>query len=69
MSLEGISEAIMLVFDTLMNDSESADILEGIDSAGTDDELRDVLRVAIVRLDTYNPSVAKIAREKLRGFI
>lgn len=69
MSLEGISEAIMLVFDTLMNDSESAAIIEGIDSAGTDDELRDVLRVAIVRLDTYNPSVAKITREKLRGFI
>ena len=66
MDFDNVSEAIMLVFDTLINDSESVDILEAIDSAGSDDELKDGLRKAICRLDDYNPSVAKIVREKLR---
>lgn len=69
MDFDNVSEAIMLVFDTLVNDSESAGIIEAIDSVGSDDELKDGLRKAICRLDDYNPSVAKIVREKLRGFI
>ena len=68
MNFEGITQACLLVFDTLRDDEESQEIIELIDGADGDDAIKDGLRKAVARLDIVNPSVAKEVREKAKGF-
>jgi hypothetical protein len=68
MNFENISQACLLVFDTLRNDAESADIIKQIDTAETDEAIKDGLVKAVKRLDKVNPSVARIVREKTKDF-
>ncbi len=69
MNVEAISDASLLVYDTLKDDDESQEILEMIDEAGGDEELKEGLKRAVIRLDDVNPAVAKAVREKLKGFV
>jgi len=68
MSFGSISDACLLVFDTLKDDAPSQDIISLIDKADDDEAIKDGLRKAALRLDTINPAVAKAVREKARGF-
>jgi hypothetical protein len=68
MNFDAITDAISLVFDTLKNDEESKEIIEKIDKAESDSEIKEGLRLAADRLDAVNPSVAKVVREKAKGF-
>jgi len=68
MNFGNISDACLLVFDTLGEDEESAEIIEMIDSADGDSAIKEGLRKAVERLDIVNPAVAKVVREKAKGF-
>ena len=68
MNFNNVSEAIMLVFDTLRYDPESAEIIELIDTAEGDGAIKDSLRKAVKRLDVVNPAVSKTVQEKTKGF-
>jgi len=68
MNFEGISQACMLVFDTLRDDEESQEIIDLIDTAEGDDAIKSGLQKAVLRLDVVNPAVAKEVREKAKGF-
>lgn len=68
MNFDSITDACLLVFDTLKDDEESADLLEKIDTADGDSAIKEGLRDAVKRLDVVNPAVAKTVREKAKGF-
>lgn len=68
MNYDAISDACLLVYDTLKDDPESTDLIEEMDICDNDDSIKDGLRKAATRLDTLNPAVAKTIREKARGF-
>ncbi len=68
MNTQNISDACMLVFDTLRNDKDSVEIIELIDEAEGDTQIKDGLKKAAARLDIVNPAVAKTVREKAKGF-
>ena len=68
MSFDDITQACLLIFDTLKDDEEAQDIIELIDSAEGDDAIKEGLQKAVLRLDVINPAVAKEVREKAKGF-
>jgi len=70
MNYENITKACLLVFDILRHDDDLASkkTIELIDNAETDDEIRNGLREAVVRLDIIRPDIANEIREKTKGF-
>jgi len=68
MNFNNVSDAIMLVFDTLKDDPESVEIIELIDTAEGDEAIKDGLRKAVKRLDVVNLAVSKTVQEKAKGF-
>lgn len=68
MNFDKISDACLLVFDTLKDDNESSEIIELIDEADGDEAIKKGLKLAVERLDIVNPAVAKTVREKAKGF-
>lgn len=68
MNVDAISEACLLVYDTLKDDVESQGLIDEIDSGDDDDALKKGLRKAAERLDIVNPAVARTVREKAKGF-
>lgn len=68
MNFDSITDACLLVFDTLRDDEESVELLEKIDSADGDEAIKEGLRDAAKRLDIVNPAVARAVREKAKGF-
>ena len=68
MNFQQISDASLLVFDTLKDDSESQDIIAMIDEAEGDKDIKKGLQLAAERLDVVNPAVAKEIRVKAKGF-
>ena len=68
MNMDAISDACLLVYDTLKDDPESVECLTLIDEAVGDHQIKRGLVLAAKRLDVLNPAVAKVVREKAKGF-
>jgi hypothetical protein len=68
MDFENITQACLLVYDTLKDDPMSQELIEQIDSADGDESIVEGLRRAVIRLETVNPAVAREVREKAKGF-
>ncbi len=68
MNLNNITDACLLVYDTLRNDKESSELLILIDEGDGDEDIKKGLQEAVLRLDIVNPAVAKTVREKAKGF-
>jgi len=66
--MDAINDACLLVFDTLSNDPESEELIQQMDEAENDDDIKEGLRKAVLRLDEINPAVAKEVRAKAQGF-
>lgn len=69
MGFNDIGDAILLIFDTLRNDEESQYLIEEMDCADDDASLKSCIHRAVNRLDTVNPSVAKVIRDKTKGYM
>lgn len=67
-SFDKVQDAILLVFDTLKDDPESKGIIEQLDTAQEDAQLKDGLKKAVERLNVVNPAVAKEVKDKAKGF-
>jgi hypothetical protein len=68
MDFNSITKACLLAFDALRNDPESAAVVQFLDEAESDDELKEALRNAAFRLDVVNPAAATQVRELAKGF-
>ncbi len=68
MLLNSITTACLLAFDALRNDPESAAVVQFLDEAEGDEELKEALRNAAFRLDVVNPDAAKRVRDLAKGF-
>lgn len=70
-TFDEISDAILLIFDTLKEDKseEAQTLIKKIDTVEEDRILKQALRDAITYLEPIKPTVAKIVKEKTRGFV
>lgn len=68
MDFDSISQACLLVYDILKDDKDSEAIIELMDTADGDAAIKEGLQKAVARLDIVNPAVARMVREKAKGF-
>lgn len=69
MNFENISSAMMMVYDELKNDKPSKALIKKIDTAKSDNQLRDGIRVAIKRLRELDKNaLADDIEKKIKGW-
>lgn len=69
MNMDEIGSAILMAYDALKDDPESAAMLERIDSAEGDEAIKEGLRDAVKRLEALDKrSIADDIRKKTTGF-
>lgn len=69
MDFEKIQSAMLILFDELKDDPESADIIETIDSAEGDHQLKQGMEKGIQRLrDLGKEQLAKDLEDKIKGW-
>ena len=69
MNFDDVSDAMMLIYDTLRDDEESESLIEKIDEAESDNEIIEGIKEAIDRLRIVNPAVAKEVEKKTKSFM
>lgn len=69
MNFDNIGQAMLIVFEQLQNDEKSFDIIEQIDCAENDGELRKGFTMAITRLQELGRySLVETLLEKTKGW-
>jgi hypothetical protein len=69
MSFDNIGSAIMMIFDELKNDPSSANLIEEIDSAENDAQIKKGLKAGVKRLrELGKNALADDIEKKTKGF-
>lgn len=69
MNNENISKAMMMLFDELRDDDKSQELIQDIDEADNDDQIKKGLRAGVVRLRELGKSaLADEIEKKTKGF-
>lgn len=69
MNIENISKALMMVFDELKDDENSQEIIQDIDEADNDDQIKKGLRNGVSRLrELGKTALADDVENKTKGF-
>ena len=67
--MEKISKACLLIFDELVNDEQSQDLIEKIDGATSDGEIKEGIRLGVKRLKELGKiTLAEQIENDTKGF-
>lgn len=67
--MEKISKACLLIFDELVNDEQSQDLIEKIDGATSDGEIKEGIRLGVKRLkELGKTTLAEQIENDTKGF-
>jgi len=69
MSFESINTAMLEIYDELKDNKDAEDIIEGIDKAQSDMQLRMHVKRALVLIAKNNKDLADSIKEKLQGWL
>lgn len=69
MNFDNISSAMMMVYDELKNDKQSKSLIKKMDSAKSDDTLKDGIKKGIIRLRELDKNaLADDIENKIKGW-
>ncbi len=70
MNMEKISSACLLIFDELKDNPEAQELIEKIDEAENDEDIKSGIKEALCLIEKFGKiTLANEIREKVKGFI